>query len=700
MFRNSVIKLCFLVAVLYQLWGMVRLNSQFTDETWKELSEQPQLGQLRNTSPNATILQTKQEGSNATKTKTSRRILDDSNDFQSHYPPPNTRTSQQPKAVVGNKSVPVKLATPSLASPSSFSEIRDACFGSNSDKWIFGNISSNNHDGITPELLDTLMEGPAHVQKLPSLFDQTICHQDSPLRNFSARTTSDDRGSIDYLASVEDWYQRFLYLALHWKFHRPALNEYRSRKRCVEDNGRDGSLSLQSFMDHHGIGTMDFECKDEKFVIIPVGSVGFGALLNTQASLSILLALRTNRIPIFSSRSYFYWQKRKGDQDPWLLAPSNCSRKDMQCYFLPITPCTVTNEELEKAPLYGSTRQEQQFLRTNVAIPPELEKERVIVLNSGLSGKTIDTPDMREISHGVVGKLMDEWKKAQNEGGDLSRSDQDWEAIHLAHQWIIEKTKVDPSGLLHQVYVYLLRPNPHYKNLLNRQMSAIGTQRIHPSETVGFAIRGSDKCKSESTCLPFYRYMEFVTDIAYPALRYSSNIRTSTDSDTRPKLIMTTEDPKIFNDSLAYQHNQSFPFQFLVNDNDNMQGSGYPREFASGEEEKTIVSSLVALQLHFNAGKVYLNCCSNFHLVLKYLLHGQCGARRHGHDFVFATNTRNDSAPAPTPVAQCLSDDGFPKKYRICCNWSKKNSVCGEIWKEYLMEKEKNNLLPKTNVAA
>ena len=139
MFRNSVIKLCFLAAILYQLWGMVRLNSQFTDETWKELSQEAQPGQLRNISPDATILQIKNEKPNTTKPKTSRSVLDDSNDSQSHYPPPNTRTStsQQPEAVVGNTSVPAKLPTPSSVSLSSFSEIRDVCFGSNSDKWIF-----------------------------------------------------------------------------------------------------------------------------------------------------------------------------------------------------------------------------------------------------------------------------------------------------------------------------------------------------------------------------------------------------------------------------------------------------------------------------------------------------------------------------------------------------------------------------------
>jgi hypothetical protein len=650
---------------------------------------------------------------------------------------------------------------------SSFSEllplsVRNSCFAYNSNKWLNGKIESNNDDGFTPELLETLVLGPSHFQKLPSLFDQTICHEDSPLRNFpqtkeqrqQQQQNQQGRGILNEdgidLASVEDWYQRFLYLALHWKFHRHALPEYQARKTCEETDDKDGTNTLQSYMKEHQIGLMDYECKDAKFVVAPVGSVGFGAYLNTQASLTILLALRTNRIPILSSQSLFPWQKQKKAGDPWLLAPANCPRKDMQCYFLPLSPCTVTEEDLLNAPIYGVDKAEQKYLRTNVAVPPELENERIVVLNSGLAGKTMDTSDMRNIAFDTINELLEEWKKHHEQESHKNQNyswsdEEDWKALTLAHQWISEKGGIDPHGLLRQVYVYMLRPNPHYKALLREQMSFILPPDINPSKTIGIAIRGSDKCISESVCLPFDKYMDLVTDIAHPTLSLldSSSDPTSTMTTTiqkhqleqkissfqRPKLIMTTEDPSIFNASLSYQHNESFPFQFLVNNNDNMQGSGYPSYFSPGEGEKTIVSSLTALQFHFNAGRVYLNCCSNFHLVLKYLLHAQCGARRHGHDFVFndknnireamvsftdtfilpssssssssltltASNTstishdyhRHRRRRLSPPVSQCLTEDSVPRQYRICCSWtSKMDGECKNIWEEYREGKE------------
>jgi hypothetical protein len=648
----------------------------------------------------------------------------------------------------------------SPSSSSSFSEllplsVENSCFAYNSDKWLNTKIESNNDDGFTPELVEILLDGPSHFQKLPSLFDQTICHEDSPLRSFpqtkeqrQQQQNQQGRGILNEdgidLASVEDWYQRFLYLALHWKFHRHALPEYQARKTCEEKDAKDGNNNLQSFMKEHKIGLMDYECRDAKFVVAPVGSIGLGAFLNTQASLTILLALRTNRIPILSSRSFFPWQKEKARGDPWLLAPTNCSRKDMQCYFLPLSPCTVTEEDLLNAPIYGVDRAEQRYLVKNVTVPPELENERIVVLNSGLAGKTVDTSDMRSIAFDTINELLEEWKKYHEQ----ESHEEDWKALTLAHQWVSEKGGIDPHGLLRQVYVYILRPNPYYKALLREQMSFILPPDINPSETIGIAIRGSDKCISESMCLPFDRYMDLVTDIAHPTLSlldsFSDPISTMTTTIQnhqleqksspfqRPKLIMTTEDPSIFNASLAYQRNESFPFQFLVNNNDNMQGSGYPSHFSSGEGEKTIVSSLTALQFHFNAGRVYLNCCSNFHLVLKHLLHAQCGARRHGHDFVFndknsiseamvsytntfvlppsssstltASNTTTSTSTIShdyqehdydhyrrrllsPPITQCLTEESVPRRYRICCNWtSKKDSECKKLRQEYREE--------------
>jgi hypothetical protein len=711
MTRNVCIKLFIGFAILWQLFGLMYQNGSFATSSNIDLligRQEQKLDSPHSINTNGTTDATPAPLPQRPKT---RKIGDDNDDsFRFNRSQPRARNipSKAPEKFTANESSPtIKLrqgwklaktepgfqnAKTTTINATTFSSIRNECFAYNSDQWIRGNIFSNNDNGVTPGLLDDLLEGPENFRKLPNLFDQTICHRDSPLRDFSPKTL---RGDTDRLASTEDWYHRFLYLALHWKFHRPALNEYRTRKRCAE---KGETQSLQSFMEHNNIREMDFECRGEKYVVIPVGSIGFGAYLNTQASLCILLALRTNRIPIFSSKSFFPWQKRKGYQDPWLLAPSHCHRKDLQCYFLPVSPCTVTNEELEAAPIFGSNRKEQKFLAKNLTIPPELERHKIVVVNSGLSAKTEDTPEMRQIASAVVEELFNEWKKAQREDNDLW-SDEDLEALELAHRWVTEKTQTDPIGLLRQVYVYILRPNPHYRDILERQMTALVPQAIDPSDTIGMAIRGSDKCLKESMCLSFERYMELATDIAYPAMVFAANTSSSISpvSNIRPKLIMTTEDPKVFNDSLVYQHNNSFPFEFLVNDNDNMQGSGYPKEF-SRQAEMTIVSSLMALKFHFNAGQVYLNCCSNFHLVLNYLLQSQCGARRHGHNFVFHGNGDSvKEASLPPPVARCLGEEEIPRRFRICCNWSKNNGVCGDIWKEYLREKEENNLLVKND---
>jgi len=588
--------------------------------------------------------------------------------------------------------------------------IRNECFASNSDQWIHGDIFSNNANGITPKLLDDLLEGPRSFRKLPWIFDQTICHRDSPLRDFSSRhknsrilrdaTGRNTNASGDHrrleAASVEIWYHRFLYLAMHWRFHRPALAEHASRKRCP-------SGDLQSFLDFHSVQPMDFECVGEKFVVVPAANVGLGAFLNTRASLSILLALRTNRIPIFSSASIIPKNLTSSSSVSagWLFAPAHCDRKDMQCYFLPLSPCTITHEEFANAPMYGSTKDERKFLSTNVRLPSHLEDEKVVVIQPNLIHKSKDEPDMRSIASLVIEELLIEWKDAHNktsinnQGENIpSWSDQEWKNMELAHQWIIEKTIDDPIGLLRQVYIYMLRPNPHYRNSLEQQMKSLVPSPIIPSNTFGIAIRGSDKCARESMCHSLDRYMEFVYNVTYPTLTPQFNSGNSDSGNSslfhptnhiRPNLIMTTEDPQVFKESLAYQNNPSFPFELLLNQNDNLQGSGAPKKIKS-EAEETIISSLVALKFHFHAGKVYLNCCSNFHKVLDHLLQAQCGASWHGHDFVSNDRTAsNETIPATTPpVAYCMNDENTPPKYRICCEWTRN---CGEVKREYRREK-------------
>jgi hypothetical protein len=586
----------------------------------------------------------------------------------------------------------VSFSTNSTSSTTTPFSIQEECFPFNSNRWIQGRKDSNNDQSLTPELIETLLEAPRHFQKLSALFRQTICHDHSPLKNLQQQQQQQQQAS-SYTTSLymqqgaEEWYQRFFYLAMHWKFHQPALSEYQRRKDCWNNatlyspTKQQQQQLLLDFQANHGIGNFDFECPESKFIVSPVGHIGFGAFINTQVCMTILIAIRTGRIPIFTIQSLYPWQK--GDTDPWLLAPTHCARKDLQCYYMSMTPCALLIEDIRNATRYGLTRSEQRWLRKNQDIPEKLKHDRVVAINSGLQSKGKEMIEIRTIAANIVQELFEEWIKQQTESNQQWWSKEEWEAMNLAKQWMVEKTEDDPTGLLRQMYVYFLRLNPHYQSVLTDRMSALLPTDLNPFNTVGVAIRGSDKCKKESTCLTFPRYMDLVTDVVYPSFN-------QTFDKEKPKLIMTTEDPTIFNESLPYQQNASFQYQFLVNDQDNMQGSGFPKDFRD-QGENTIVSTMTALLLHLSPGRVYLNCCSNFHTVIRNLITAQCGANRHGNWFPYNQLLLNGTVsdkhlPLVPTVAHCLSEEGVvPRKFRICCGWyDKKDSTCNEIWQDHL----------------
>ena len=117
----------------------------------------------------------------------------------------------------------------------------------------------------------------------------------------------------------------------------------------------------------------------------------------------------------------------------------------------------------------------------------------------------------------------------------------------------------------------------------------------------------------------------------------------------RGHLILTTEDKSIFEQRSKYvSMGESFPIDFVVNTQDSLQGSGDARLFAQHADD-IILSSLVALQMQFHAGRVvYGNCCSNFHLVLFDLLQEGCGVT--------------------IPQRICLQET---QDYNVCCHWDK-----------------------------
>jgi hypothetical protein len=107
-------------------------------------------------------------------------------------------------------------------------------------------------------------------------------------------------------------------------------------------------------------GRIDYESPKAKFLVsfLFSGGVGLGASLRLQAMSIVLYALSLDGIPVFVNNlkddgmEYIYQQMadkniRNHFNKP--LGLIDCERGDLQCFFLPLSPCTITMEELRKA---------------------------------------------------------------------------------------------------------------------------------------------------------------------------------------------------------------------------------------------------------------------------------------------------------------------------------------------------------------
>lgn len=149
---------------------------------------------------------------------------------------------------------------------------------------------------------------------------------------------------------------RLTYLAIHEHQHWHARKEARERMHCEPK---------------HGVGNFDYECPNAKFIVSDLRTEGMGHSLRYGAVSSLLLGLGTDRVVLYPT--------------PWIAASCK-ERHSHQCFFMPMTPCVITQEELDNAPLL-SNGEVSQMRRTGV-VDDKYKDKRVIkeVSSSGLNG--------------------------------------------------------------------------------------------------------------------------------------------------------------------------------------------------------------------------------------------------------------------------------------------------------------------------
>ena len=132
---------------------------------------------------------------------------------------------------------------------------------------------------------------------------------------------------------------------------------------------------------------------------------------------------------------------------------------------------------------------------------------------------------------------------------------------------------------------------------------------------------GTDKCRRESECLPFSDYIQVMRDFI---TKREKDLASQGRNTTITHIMLSSESKQIINARLDYVNNSTFPYDFIVNEEDAGQGTGNPRQY-HGAADRVMISSLISLQMQLSTESIVLNDCSNFHKLMLEQLRYECG---------------------------------------------------------------------------
>jgi hypothetical protein len=270
-----------------------------------------------------------------------------------------------------NQSSNVVTAHASTTRQSSKTSRRTECWTLNSPEWLKGPRWGNSDEGMEETFIRqmiVLAPGKLH-QPFQFILNKTLSHATSRFLNESEGLLQDDK-------TIRMWAVRLVYLALHYHQHHWAIPEATLRlKRCP-------AQELQK----QNVGLFDYECPNAKFMIIPLKAHGLGANIRTDVIPALLVALVSNRVAIFVNNA------PAGNQDvrnPWPLA--SCPRGDHQCFFLPVSPCTLTVKDIDEAHVFENRVDFRRILKKGV-LPKGFDDHKVWLFRHA-SGHTIQLPE-------------------------------------------------------------------------------------------------------------------------------------------------------------------------------------------------------------------------------------------------------------------------------------------------------------------
>jgi hypothetical protein len=129
--------------------------------------------------------------------------------------------------------------------------------------------------------------------------------------------------------------------------------------------------------------------------------------------------------------------------------------------------------------------------------------------------------------------------------------------------------------------------------------------------------------------MEFSDYAQMIQEFATKRIQMRQNSTESTTESTIPPydtVILSSESKEIIEARKAYTpKNESFPFDFIINDEDVGQGSGHPKQWKAYTIDDILLSTMIALKLQLLPDALVINSCSNHHRMIQSFAEKGCG---------------------------------------------------------------------------
>jgi hypothetical protein len=367
----------------------------------------------------------------------------------------------------------------------------------NSERWLkeprYGNIHQelqSDDDYLVQQMILNIssfkLNTDAINDHMSTLLRQTLCYPQSQfLSTIIPQSYDTDDYFMDESLPVRQWAVKLIYLSIHLHQHQYAIPEAEQRYAARNNGDYDTCQSQSELTTKYDVGRFDYECHGAKYLVMALGGNGLGANVRGGMVPAMMLGLLADRVVMFmnnipsSENNTDSYIERE-----WTLA--SCPRKDYQCFFWPVTPCVLTEGDIQNA--YHLSKSESRRLIKRNELPLNADHHKVWIWSTSFQPIPHFHPQSAEKLYQYAQRLVQQnvdsgkYQKLLNRSLELIRTDDGFRDLY---HFAAASYKIQ-----HTITMYMLRPHQQLAHKLEKIISDIIPKDFNSEFAIGLPVRG------------------------------------------------------------------------------------------------------------------------------------------------------------------------------------------------------------------